>query len=171
MIKSSNYGDVNVVRNDNYQYGVTGKDGNVIVPFGKYGWISGFDHGLARVHSIKVISDNPRWGIIDMRGKEILPLRYNNIWDFFGKNRKSTKVILAGEEFWFHLERHELFRYDPDRVPKRRFSSGQSVYDIRSYGHSFGQYAGSYAQDVIGFSYEVINDAFDGDPDACWNID
>ncbi len=168
MIKISNYGDVNVVKNDNHQYGVTDNDGNIIVPFGKYGWISGFDHGLARVHSIRVITDNPKWGIIDMKGKEILPLRYNNIWDFSGKNRKSTKVILAGEEFWFHLERHELLRHDPDRVPHRHFSYGQNA---RGYGHSFGQYAGSYAQDVMGYSDDVINDAFEGDPDAYWNID
>ena len=170
-MKTYNYGDVNVVINDNNQYGVTDNDGNVIVPFGKYGWISGFDHGLARVHSIRVITDNPKWGLVDKRGKEILPLSYDNIWDFFGKNRKSTKVIHDGTEFWFHLGRHELLSNNPDRVPHRRFSYGQSKPDCEGYGHSFGQYAGSYAQNVIGFSDEVINDAFDGDPDACWNID
>lgn len=28
-----------------------------------------------------------------------------------------------------------------------------------------------YAQDVADYSDDVINDAFDGDPDAYWNID
>lgn len=39
------------------------------------------------------------------------------------------------------------------------------------YGSHYGEYAGSYAQDVMGYSDEVIDDAFDGDPDAYWNID
>ena len=40
-----------------------------------------------------------------------------------------------------------------------------------SYGSHYGEYEGSYAQDVMGYSDDVINDAFDGDPDAYWNID
>jgi hypothetical protein len=36
---------------------------------------------------------------------------------------------------------------------------------------SYGQYAGSYAQDIEGLSDEFINDVLDGDPDAYWNID
>ncbi|MBX2965352.1 MAG: hypothetical protein KF845_04340 [Cyclobacteriaceae bacterium] len=36
---------------------------------------------------------------------------------------------------------------------------------------TFGEYSGSYAQDVMGYSDEDINDIFDGDPDAYWNID
>ena len=44
-------------------------------------------------------------------------------------------------------------------------------YDECDYGTHFGEYAGSYAQDVMGYSDDVINDAFDGDPDAYWNID
>ncbi len=40
-----------------------------------------------------------------------------------------------------------------------------------TYGVSYGEYAGTYAQDVMGFCDDVINDAFEGDPDACFNID
>jgi len=36
---------------------------------------------------------------------------------------------------------------------------------------SYEEYAGSYAQDVEGFSDEFINDVFCGEPDAYWNID
>lgn len=32
------------------------------------------------------------------------------------------------------------------------------------------EYAGTYAHDVAGFDEETINDAFDGEPDAYWNI-
>ena len=33
------------------------------------------------------------------------------------------------------------------------------------------EYAGTYAHDVAGFSDEEIDDIFDGEPDAYWNID
>jgi hypothetical protein len=36
---------------------------------------------------------------------------------------------------------------------------------------SYGRYSGSYAQDVEGWSDDEIDDVFDGDPDAYWNID
>ncbi len=36
---------------------------------------------------------------------------------------------------------------------------------------SYGEYAGSYAQDVEGLSDDFINDALDGCSDAYWNID
>ena len=39
------------------------------------------------------------------------------------------------------------------------------------YGTHYGKNAGTYAQDVAGYSDDVIDDAFDGDPDAYWNID
>ena len=39
------------------------------------------------------------------------------------------------------------------------------------YGTHYGEHAGSYAQDVMGYSDDEINDAFDGEPDAYWNID
>lgn len=42
---------------------------------------------------------------------------------------------------------------------------------IDDYGTHYGEFAGSYAQDVMGYSDDVINDAFEGDPDAYWNID
>ena len=44
-------------------------------------------------------------------------------------------------------------------------------YEKDDYGTHYGEYAGTYAQDVAGYSDDVINDAFDGEPDAYWNID
>ena len=44
-------------------------------------------------------------------------------------------------------------------------------YDDYDRRESYGQYAGSYAQDVKGLSDDFINDVLDGDPDAYWNID
>jgi hypothetical protein len=36
---------------------------------------------------------------------------------------------------------------------------------------SYGQHAGSYAQDCEDLSDDFINDVLDGCPDAYWNID
>ncbi len=37
--------------------------------------------------------------------------------------------------------------------------------------HTYDDYNGSYAQDQMGWSDQDINDVFDGDADAYWNID
>lgn len=37
--------------------------------------------------------------------------------------------------------------------------------------HNYVKYAGSYAQDVMRYSDDTIDDVFEGDPDAYWNID
>lgn len=37
--------------------------------------------------------------------------------------------------------------------------------------HTYGRYAGSYAQDEMGYSDDDIDTIFEGDPDAYWNID
>ena len=180
MRKSSNYGEVNVVENEQFQYGVIDNNGIVVVPFGKYGWISGYDHGLARVKSIhgegrlsigSNLMEKPKWGIIDKKGEVVLPVEYDEIWNFLGKGRTTTKVIKEGVSSWFSLETRKLFSHDPSL---RSFHLEHEPYDEDhwdDYGRSYGKYSGSYAQDVMGYSDDVIDDAFEGDPDAYWNID
>lgn len=36
---------------------------------------------------------------------------------------------------------------------------------------TYAEYNGTYAQDIMGFSDQTISDAFEGDPEACWNVD
>lgn len=63
-------------------------------------------------------------------------------------------------------------------MPKR-YTDDSSEYASsynRSYENDYGNehyeaFSGTYAQDVAGYSDEDIYDAFDGDPDAYWNID
>lgn len=45
------YGNVIVFETTDYKWGVKDINGKVIVPTGKYDWIDGFDHGLARVRT------------------------------------------------------------------------------------------------------------------------
>ena len=57
----------------------------------------------------------------------------------------------------------------PDHRHHRREYCGN--HGGRYNGKHFGDFAGTYAQDYAGFSDEAIYDAFEGDPDAYWNID
>lgn len=171
IIRQDNYGNVSVVKNEKGQHGVMGNNGDMIVPFGRYAWISGFDHGLARVKSIfcdellnpdNEVMERAKWGIIDESGQVVLPLVYDEIWNFFQKGRSNTKVVLGGDEKLFNLNSQQIIDSNSSSVRK-----GSSY----SYGMHYGKYAGFYAQDVAGFSDDVIEDAFDGNPDAYWNVD
>lgn len=174
IIRQDNYGGVSVVENDKYQHGVIDNTGEMIVPFGKYAWISGFDHGLARVKDIfgdesidleTGKTEKAKWGIINEMGEEVLPVEYDTIWNFFQKGRNNTKVVLNGEEMLFDLNAYQLVEYGHYKTSRYYHDSPDD------YGTHYGAYAGSYAQEVMGYSDDVIDDAFDGDPEAYWNID
>ena len=66
-------------------------------------------------------------------------------------------------------QKHRLQR----ETDESDFYKNENEYDDYDdgYGSHFGDFAGSYAQDVEGFSDDVIYDAFEGDPDLYWNID
>lgn len=195
-IKELNYGNVTVVENKYYQWAVIDNQGNVVVPFGKYGWIDGFDSGLARVRThtsaelareataeffdlpadqVGIVCDNhcneeagnviTKWGIINEKGEEVLPVEYDNIWNFYGKSRWSTMVEKDGHtsEVYFHDLNSSL--------PVHVSSSFRNNYDYYDDYDHYDEYAGTYAQEVLGYSDEDIDDVFDGDPDAYWNID
>lgn len=200
------YGNVIVAQSIDYQWGVLDLEGNVIVPFGKYGWIDGFESGLARVRThgnsgrvgnTKAILDfmsensqviegesvleayiksdrskNPskyaKWGIINEKGEEVLPVEYDDVWNFFGKGRYSTKVVKDNIEkvVYFHDLNPKLSIRDT-----RYLNMYNNVRGYNSYDRHYGEYEGTYAQDVMGYSDDVIDAAFDGEPDAYWNID
>ena len=51
QIKEPINSDLYSVQNKEYKWGVVDENDNVIVPFGKYAWIDGFQNGLAKVIS------------------------------------------------------------------------------------------------------------------------
>ena len=177
------FGNIVLKETDNYKWGVEDLNGNIIVPYGKYAWIDGFENGLARVrtekknkvsnlkvYGVKTNSNNEdnnehseKWGLIDETGKEVLPLEYGEIWNFKGKGRNTTRVVKDGVDYDFNLNTRTLSAHHDIYVERCDFDD--------DYGHHYGEFAGSYAQDVMGYSDDVINDAFEGDPDAYWNID
>ena len=152
------------VQNKRYEYGVITADGEEIVPFGKYQWIDGFDKGLARVKLGKVTNgiknSGNKWGLIDVDGNEVLPVEYDDIWNFYAKNRITTKIIKDKKSIDFKLS---AFKIDD------KFDL--CIQNKDDYRPHYGEFEGSYAQDVMGYSDDVINDAFEGDPDNYWNID
>lgn len=81
------------VESENREFCVFDKNGNTIVPFKKYKKIDGFDNNLARV-----VDYNDNWGIINERGDLVLPTIYSKIWNFYGKDKQSTKLIHNGIE-------------------------------------------------------------------------
>lgn len=91
-----NWGIV-TVQNKARKYGVIDMNGNIIVPFGKYDYIDGFDKGFARVKIGKQtngqIGSHCKWGIINEHGEEVLPAEYDDIWNFYGKSYDSIKVF------------------------------------------------------------------------------
>lgn len=157
------------VQDKNFEYAVLNTDGTEVVPYGKYSWIDGFDNGLARVRIGNVTNgqkeNGNKWGMINENGKVVLPLEYDDIWAFYGKKRVTTKVVKGDVAQIVVLS--EILGKDEAQEYDR---SSNNCYDD-DYRTSYREYAGTYAQDVEGYSDDVIDDAFDGDPEAYWNID
>ena len=88
-------------------YAVIDKYGNIIVPYGKYQYIDGFDRGLARVNVYGkgegLEKFMYKWGLINERGEEVLPPIYDSIWNFYGKNKQTTRVVKEGHVFDYNL--------------------------------------------------------------------
>lgn len=166
------------LRSNSKGYAVIDYNGNFIVPFGKYNYIDGFDSGLARIKSGTtsngLINSDSLWGIIDEDGNENLKLEFSNIWNFYGKDRTFTKVIrLDGKEFEFHFRDRTLrylgFQHEKDKEFEDSMRNYHSLCNYRE--STYDEYNGTYAQDVMGYSDQDIDDAFEGDPEAYWNID
>lgn len=90
------------VKDTNLEYSILNLMGDVVVPVGKYAFIDGVEHGLARVYQYD--GDNKKkWGIIDIDGREVVPLKYDEMWNFWGHNRETTRVIESGVEYQIAL--------------------------------------------------------------------
>lgn len=147
------------------EFFIEAPDGTPILAGKEYQWISGKDDftGLSRVKTL-----DGKWGIIDEEGKEVLKAEYDSIWKFEGKQRYDTKVIKDGVELRFDLFDLEFVEEVED--DEEYYEEEPNYPDYEEERH-FGRYAGSYAQDDMGYSDDEIDSIFDGDPSAYWNID
>lgn len=158
-------------------YAVIDLNGSFIVPFGKYNYIDGYDTGLARVKLGKNTNGKKEfenmWGIIDENGTEVLQPIYTNIWNFYNKSLEYTRVESDEKIFEFHFSKRQLMPNGYQRAKEDEIKRNTDNYrTLQNYREStYNEYNGSYAQDIINYSDQDIDDAFDGDPDAYWNID
>ena len=97
------------------------------------------------------VKKDGKFGIIRLSGEELFPCIFDNILTSYGG--KFT-LIKDGKE--------EIVNSN-----SRKASSYYSTYERPTYE----RYAGSYAQDEMGWSDDDIDTVLDGDPSAYWNID
>lgn len=158
LVKATSYkegcGLATILKDD--KWSVVDRNNNYVIPPGKYDYIDGFDKcGLARVklngkeHIYdQSLSTKDRWGLIDVKGNEVLELKYDEIWAFYGKNRKTTRVkysyvkligtspIVFEDAYDFNLKSHSMnkigYYVDGDFYedePEHDFSSQYSIWD------------------------------------------
>lgn len=157
-------------------WGVIDEEDNVIIPFCKYHWIHEPYKGLYRAQIKVPLNSNGdyhiKYGIINKLDEVVVPFEYDDLWNIRGDENFTVTVKNNGERGTIS------FRYVSPVVPKRNQDSLiNSPFEIdisdelNDYGTNYSEYAGSYAQEFEGYSDDVIDDAFEGDPDAYWNID
>ena len=99
-------------------------------------------NSITKFDSYYLVSKNGKYGALDNFGRVIFPCEFENIESIY-------------EEF------------EAQENSKRHRRSSRFYNESQHYS----EYAGSYAQDEMGYSDEDINTIFEGDPDAYWTID
>lgn len=123
-----------------------------------FDYVDGFRLGLARVRL------GNKWGIVNEDFEIIVPIDYDAVWKFYGKGYDRIVLEKNGSKYQVSFNCPSVVLPLVNRQSRRNYNDDD-------YGHHYGEFAGSYAQDVMDFSDDVINDAFEGDPDMYWNID
>lgn len=93
-------------------------------------------------------------GLLNSDKKVMLPCIYDDI-----KNVTDSSAVVSDNGTEKDVEYSNM---------KILNNSDDSFFEDTS---NYSKYAGSYAQDEMGYSDEDIDSIFDGDPDAYWNID
>ena len=154
------FDNVVVIETKNGKWGVKSNKGDEIVPFGKYDLIEPFFMGLARVKIGNVAAGKSenygkyRWGIINLSGEEVIPVEYPALWQFHLK--KKTKIQMAKDSTYEWLDLYDItpFPYNLHTDTDGRIMDAEYYEQLRE-----------------GLRTDDISDAFDGDPEAYWNID
>ena len=163
-----------VVQDNENRWGVIDPEENIIVPFGKYEWIDGFQNGLARVfaHSkeeggysvfsgMKFYGSGQRGGIINEAGQEVLSPEYN-VWKFYGKNFPTIRYFKGdiGHIVRFETLNPNLIEEDDDDYDD---------YDVRNSNDYDMGMSDNYMLDtwdaMTDGMYGDMPDGFDGDFD------
>lgn len=149
---------------------------NIIIPL-CHTWISREECGAFRVIVDEKIEDNIKksYGLFDADGTVLIPLQECRISPLKYPNNPQVDVYDSDGHHKYLLsdlrEEAAARMADDDEEEYEEDYEEYEDYDYDDYGTHFGRYAGTYAQDVAGYSDDVIDDVFEGDPDAYWNID
>lgn len=86
----------------------------------------------------------------------------------------SATALASAKDDGFYISK-ELEQLNDNKI-EQFFNNDDKAGKYKNYRERncrshYGDFAGSYAQDVMGYSDDDIYDAFDGEPDAYWNID
>lgn len=108
----------------------------------------------------------------------------NQILSFFLDDHSDKEIIKINLEdsyyddfqFIFNDNTCKIEYYDIDEIISREINEYERNASIEEnnyddYGNDDNHYAGTYAQDEMGYSDDDIDTIFDGDPSAYWNID
>lgn len=166
-------------QNESGQYCVINAEGDIIVPYGTYLFISPFQHGLARIEtgnrymglrifdgSLPEEYEEYKWGIINSDGKEVIAPVYDFIVGFDLTKKTSTEARKDGKKCMLSLrglsEEYDRF-LATNNIVHHHYHDPEDDQEPNQHYDEFGG--------IEGYSDETIYDAFDGMPDAIWNID
>ena len=90
---------LSLVRNHQYQYAYIDINNKQVIPFGKYSWCDPqFTCGFSRVMEYHYLEEKNKWGIIDILGDIVVPLKYDKIWAIKEEFLFSLKAFLGDKE-------------------------------------------------------------------------
>lgn len=163
-----------VLQNKDYEWGAMNLEDpynpQIVVPFGTYKYMWGYDseHALVSSKGIGTPGTFEGRGIIDSNGEIVVGFKeYRDIWNFYNDARSTIKVETFDGRILYIFKNQPIY----ESIVEKDFRQHANYDEEPFYGSRYGEYSGTYAQDVAGLSDDVIDDAFEGDPEAYWNID
>ena len=140
---------ISSIKGFNYNYIVFRKNGHLGYVTYKGAVIGSKYDTIEPFYGFFLVSKDKQFGLLLESGELFKPCEYDGIKYDYGE----VVFIKDGEEI--------------DRISNAKVTNTYSSYEPQHYS----RYAGSYAQDEMGYSDEDIDTIFDGDPLAYWNID
>lgn len=155
-----------VQRNSDHKWAAIDIFDKEVVPFGTYKYMWGYDHNHCLVSTVSGTFSNR--AIIGIEGEILVsPGSYVDIYGFRGKqsikveDHSHNTLLLSVETL------SEFPKSKPSSANNRCFKSIEYDYPCNEPGWgSYDEYGG-----YNGYDDYTIDSAFDGDPEATWNID
>ena len=162
--------DVTIFKKDSYTYGVAQSIRDIVLPRMNYSYYSYIDEtvtkGFLRVN-IKT-NGTKRWGIIDVNGRMILPVVYDNIWPLKPQFIDNTLIEKDGKYYYINLEKTAntgTLKLMHASKMNALFSAGLSIFDDK---HEDSKFVDEICRV---FNSGLYNDALDIDQQSpeFWN--